>query len=133
MAGFKGRKIKFYWGGDPPMEEIAGVREKSVTCNGEPVDVTADDSSNWRELLTDESAQDQVDISISGVTKDAKLKEDWFNGNRSQAFSIVYPDGGELAGTGYLMSYADTGPYNDATTFEAEIQSTGPVTYTPAT
>jgi predicted secreted protein len=31
-----------------------------------------------------------------------------------------------------LANYTSTGPYNDAETFQAELQSSGEVTYTPA-
>ena len=60
-----------------------------------------------------------------------KLKDDWFNGDRMQTATITYPDGGVLSGTFFLASYTDTGAYNDATTFQAELQSSGPVSYTP--
>lgn len=126
MPGFLGRKIELTWGG----EAIPGVREKSAALNGEPVDVTADDSDGWRELL-DDPAENQVNVSISGVTRSNALMEAWFNGDRSQTAVITYPDGGVLGGTFFLASYTDTGAYNDATTFQAELQSSGPVSYTP--
>ena len=129
--GFKGRKIKFAWGGATPTNEIPGVREKSIALNGEAIDVTGDDSNGWREVL-EEAAENQVDISISGVTRNDALKQDWFAGTRTKAVTITYPDGAVLAGTFFLATYTDTGPYNDATTFEAELQSSGAVTYTPA-
>ena len=37
-----------------------------------------------------------------------------------------------MQGTFYLASYSETGTYNEATVFEAELQSSGVVTYTPA-
>jgi TP901-1 family phage major tail protein len=127
MARFLGRKILFTWGG----AAVEGVREKSVQLNGEAVDVTGDDDLGWRALL-EEAGEDQVDISLSGVTKSDALKRDWFAKTRTKPVTVTYPDGGVLSGTFFLASYADTGPYNDATTFEAEIQSSGPVTYTPS-
>lgn len=127
MPSFKGKAIALAWGG----ASVGGVREKGIALNGEPVDITDDDSSGWRELL-DVAGQNQVDLSISGLTKNDLLKQDWFAGDRTKPVTVTYPDGGVLAGTFYLASYTDTGPYNDATTFEAELQSTGAVTYTPA-
>jgi predicted secreted protein len=135
MPSFKGRAIAFTWGddgGDPATPfQIPGVREKGVALNGEPVDVSADDSSGWRELL-DVAAENQVDLSLSGVTREDQLKQDWFGGNRTKAVTITYPDGGVIAGDFYLANYNETGTYNDAVTFDAELQSTGVVTYTPA-
>lgn len=135
MPSFKGRAITFTWGDDgasPPVPTpIPGVREKGVALNGEPVDVSADDSGGWRELLT-VAAENQVDISLSGVTRDDKLKQDWFSGNRTKTATLTYPDGGVVTGEFYLANYNETGTYNDATTFDAELQSTGVTTYTPA-
>ncbi len=125
MPANAGRRIELTWGG----EDIPGVREKSVALNGEPIDITSDDSLGWRELLPDDPAENQVDISISGVTKSFALKQDWFANDRVKAMTITYPDGSTLTGSFQLVSYTDTGPYNDATTFEAELQSTGIIAF----
>lgn len=125
MAAEAGRKIELTWGG----EAIPGVREKSVALNGEPIDITSDDSLGWRELLADDPAENQVTISISGVTKSFALKQDWFQNDRMQAVTITYTDGSVLTGEFYLATYTDTGPYNDATTFEAELQSNGVIAF----
>jgi predicted secreted protein len=130
MAARVGRKIKFKWGTAAPLAEIPGVREKGVTLNGEAIDTTADDNNGWRELLAD-AAQNQVDVSLSGVTKSHVLKADWFGGTRTKLAEIEYDDGAKIAGTFFLSNYAETGVYNDAATFEATLMSTGVVTYTP--
>lgn len=130
MAAAIGRQVEFLWGGNSPADEIQGIREKSVAMNGEPVDVTSDDNDGWRELLT-VAAENQVSISLSGVTKDNRLKTAWFTGARTEPCTIRYPDGGQISGNFFLSTYTDTGPYNDALTFEAEVVSTGIVTYTP--
>jgi TP901-1 family phage major tail protein len=126
MPSFLGRKVELTWGG----AEIPGVREKGISLNGEAIDVSADDSLGWRELLA-EAGENQVNVSVSGVTRSAALNSDWFAGTRTKAVEITYPDGGVIAGNFFLASYSDTGPYKDATTFEAELQSTGAVTFTP--
>jgi len=129
MAGRVGRKIKFKWGTAAPLAEIAGVREKGVTINGEAIDVSSDESNGWRELLAD-AAQNQVDIALSGITKTHLLKADWFGGTRIKLAEIEYDDGAKISGSFFLSNYAETGVYNDAATFEATLLSTGPVTYT---
>ncbi len=130
MAANVGRAIKFYWGDESPQPEIPGVREKSVELNGEAVDVTADDSAGWRTLLA-VAGENQVNISLSGVSKDHTLKNDWFAGTRTQAATIEYPDGTVITGTFYLATFSGTATYNDAEAFEASLQSTGAVTITP--
>lgn len=132
MDGFLGRDIVFQWGGNSPGDTIAGVREKGIECNGEAIDVTSDENDGWRTLLS-EAGQNEVTISLSGVTKDDRLMRAWHSGGRTQPVFLTYPDGRVISGTFYLQSVNETGTYNDATTFEAELLSTGAVSYTPAT
>jgi predicted secreted protein len=126
MAGFAGRDIDFLWGG----AAVLGVREKGIELNGEPINVTSDEDNGKRTLLT-VSAEDEVNLSISGVTKSNALKSDWHAGTRTKAVIITYPNGDVLSGTFFMASFSETGPYNDATTFEMALQSTGAVTFTP--
>jgi len=126
MAAFKGRSVSFVWDG----AAVLGVREKGVALNGEPIDVTSDEDAGWRTLLT-ESAQNEMNISLSGVSKDRRLKDAWFSGNRTKTASLTYPDGTIISASFYLANYNETGAYNDAVTFDCELQSTGTVTYTP--
>lgn len=132
MAGRVGRQVRFNFGGESPADEIPGVREKGVEFNGEPIDVTSDENSGVRELLANISAQDEVNVSVSGVTKDTRMKQAWTNNQRTQPVVLEYPDGSRLSGTFFLSSYTETEPYNDASTFEATLMSSGVVTFTPA-
>lgn len=126
MSGTVGRKVTFEWNS----ANIAGTREKSASCNGTPVNVTSDESTGWQELLTD-PGEDAVSISLSGVTKDTTLRSDWYGRTRTRTAELGYPDGGTIGGTFYLANYNEGLPYNDAITFEAELQSSGEITYTP--
>lgn len=131
MVASIGRNLVLEWGADSPAI-IAGIREKSIALNGNPVDVTSDENNGWRELL-EEPGENQVNISFSGVTKDGdRLRDAWFNGNRMAPATITYPDGGTLSGSFVLATFNETGPHADAITFEGELQSSGVVTYTPA-
>jgi predicted secreted protein len=127
MVARAGRAITFEWNN----AEILGVREKGLALNGEPIDITSDENDGWRTLLSGMSAQDQVDINLSGVVKDEVLKTDWFAGTRDRTVTVTWPNGDELTGTFKLVNLNLTGPYNDAETFEGQIQSSGPVTFTP--
>ena len=130
MAASVGRNVSFGWGDDSPQEEIAGVREKGVSLAGEAIDVTSDENNGWRTLLT-VPAENQVEISLSGVTKDDTLKSDWFAGTRTKIATLTYDDGGIITGTFYLADYSEKGSYKDAVTFEAKLMSSGVVTFTP--
>lgn len=125
MAAKLGRKLLLEWGG----EEIPGVREKGVNRNGEPVDVSSDDDAGWRKLLT-EAGQNQIDISVSGVTKSHALAADWHAGTRTKTLELTDTvSGAVITGEFYLASYNETGVYNGAVTFEATFQSSGEVDY----
>ncbi len=126
MAATVGRNVVLTWGGD----EIPGCREKGIKLDGTPVDVSSDEDNGWMTLLT-EPGEKKVEVSISGVTKTPHLQADWFAGTRTKAVSITYPDGRELAGTFFLASFSEKAPYKDAVTFEAVLQSSGIVTFTP--
>jgi predicted secreted protein len=124
--GKLGRQDTFTWGG----ATIAGIRSKGLAIAGEPVDVTSDENSGWRTLLS-VPGENQVTLSISGLVKDRRLIEDFFAGNRTKAIAFTFASsGGTLSGDFYLASLTETGEYNGAATFDAELQSTGAVTYT---
>lgn len=127
--GTIGRNIILKWNG----VKIAGVREKSLAINGEAIDVSDDDSSGYRELLA-EDGNKSVDLGVSGIIKSDVLRAAKIAGgaNSIGAVTLTYPDGAILAGDFKLASYSETGPYQDATTFEASLQSTGAYTYTAA-
>lgn len=134
MTADAGRTVGLYWGA--PLTLSAGVREKGIKANGDPIDITNDDSAGWRTLI-DKAGVNSIDISVSGVLVDTKLKADWFagasaSGRRMQALELRYPDNSKVAGTFYLQSYNDTGKVDDAITFEATFASSGVVVFTPA-
>ena len=124
MAAMIGRGIALSWGA----ATIAGVRQKAVSVDGAPVDVTSDEDSGWQTILT-VAGQQSVGLSLSGITKDKKLKTDFFAGTRTKEVILTYPDGSTFTGSFYLASYKETGAYNDAVTFEADLQSTGAVVW----
>jgi predicted secreted protein len=122
-----GRAIAFTWNG----VAIPGVRSKAIKRNGAAVDVTSDENQGVRKLLENKSAQDNIDLSISGITKVRTLMQDWHAGTRTRAVVITFPDGSTLSGNFFLQDYTDTGPYNEAITFEAELLSDGAIVFTP--
>ena len=127
MSGFVGRDVEVRQGtGTGTL--IAGARTKSVTINNEPIDVTTDDSDGFRELL-EESAERHLDISIEGLTKDDVLLQLAVAGSALiDEFSIVFPGSPDVVIRGdFRVNNVQLGAeYNDAVTFTAELQSTGP-------
>jgi predicted secreted protein len=111
---------------------IAGARTKSVTINNEAVDVTTDDDSGYRTLL-EEPGQKQIDLSVEGLTKDDNLVEAAANGTALiEPYTIELPSGATIEGDFRFNNLELGAEYNSATTFTAEIQSTGSYTFTAA-
>lgn len=126
MAAHKGNDITVSFDGTL----IAGLREKGISIEGEPIDITDDNSNGWRELLS-EPAQRQVTISCSGITKDEVILALVMGTDLDKAAIITFTDtGNTLTGTFFITGYQKTGTYNDATTYSFELQSSGEVTYT---
>lgn len=128
MAASSGRELLIKKGASV----IAGVRTKTVTINGEPIDVTTDDDSGFRTLLADPATR-MIDLSVEGITKDDTLRA-IVAGAGPQLLTditIEYPDGAVIAGDFYLVSVEESGEYQDAVTFTASLQSSGAFTYTP--
>lgn len=129
MAASAGRELLIKKG----VSVIAGVRTKTVTINGEPIDITSDDDSGFRTLLASAGTR-SIDLSVEGVTKDATLRA-IVAGVSSQLLtdiSVEYPNGDTIDGDFYLVNIEESGEYQDALTFSASLQSSGPFTYTPA-
>jgi predicted secreted protein len=129
MGASVGRNITLAWGSPPT--GIAGVKEKALTLSGEPIDISSDDDHGWRMLLA-VPGQKQVELKVSGITKDRKLIADWFAGALTQAVTLTYEDGAAITGQFFLSEYSDKGNFKDATAFDATLMSTGAVTYAAA-
>lgn len=124
MPAEKGRTIIVKW----KNVAIAGVRTKGVQIGNEPIDITSDDDAGWRTLLDDIGGR-SVNISVSGVVKDDKLLNDALKSaeDRTEAVTLLFPDGKTITGTFFIANYSMTGEYNGAATFECELQSSGAV------
>lgn len=130
MAAAAGRKLIIRRGGQP----IAALRSRTITLNGEPIDITSDDNDGAQTLLP-EAGQVSFNISFSGVMKDSGLIASHQALGAAATFEdleVEFPDGSTLAGEFFFASLTITGEYNDAITIEGEFQSSGLATYTPA-
>ena len=110
---------------------VAGVKSKTVTLNGEAIDITNDDDLGGRALLDDVAGQG-VELAAEGVVKSDIFRAAYFAGTFIDDMEIEYPDGAIIAGDFHMANYEETGPTEDALTFSCTFQSTGVVTYTAA-
>ena len=131
---FVGRKLVFEY---PTGTVIASVRTKSFTVDASPIDVTTDDDSGIRALLED-SGQHQVDISVEGLLANDSLLEQIIDGTLFiQELTIKLPftfvtTQATIVGDFRFNNFEVSGEYQDAITFTATLQSTGPFVFTPA-
>lgn len=126
MAKNVGRKLLIKKAGT----NIAAARTKTMTINNEAIDVTTDDSSGFRTLL-ETPGQQQIDLSVEGLTDDNTLIEAAANGTALiDTYTIEFPDGATISGDFRFNNLEVGAEYNAAMTFTAEIQSTGAYSYT---
>ncbi len=132
---FSGRLLKVKKAG----VVIAGLRTKSVTVGNDTIDVTTDDDTGIRRLLTNatdtnlEVAQKQIDISFDGIAQDDDLIKTAAEGTGLvDEYTLELPSGATIVGLFGFPSMEITGAYQDAVTFSGELQSTGPWVYTDA-
>lgn len=125
-----GRAIQVKRGSSPAL--ITGVRTKSISISGSSIDVTNDDDAGIRKLM-DMPGEVAVSISISGITKEATLRDEALLATDRvlpTEFTLPGATPGKFAGDFFLASYTETGEYQGAGTFEATFESAGTVTYT---
>jgi len=110
----------------------AGISSKSITINNEPVDITNDDDDGWRAYLTKAGVR-SLDLSFSGVTKDDTLKT-LCTGETIllEDITVEFPDGSTFEGDFIFASLGESGESGTAITFDATLNSSGIITFTPA-
>jgi predicted secreted protein len=129
MSGaFVGRTVVLVVAG----AQIAGARTKSFTIGNEPVDITSDDDSGFRTLLSVAGTK-TLDMSVEGVTKDGSLIA-LASGSSGliEDVEMTFPGIGVVAGDFFVASVELGAAYNEASTFSASFQSSGSYTFTPA-
>ena len=128
MTAFVGRKAIFKKG----LTTVAAVRTRSMTLGNEVVDITSDDDNGFRTMLA-EPGNKTLDLTVEGVFKDATMLTVAMSGTDiMEAFSILFPTIGTIAGDFLVTSFEAGAAYNEAGTFSCSLQSSGAFTFTPA-
>lgn len=130
-----GRKLLLKKGGTV----VAGVRTKTLSWSGEPIDLTSGEDDGYRKLEA-ASGQEQIDISFEGLMKEETFRS-LVLGSSSKLLTDItleFPilDAGNstaatLSGDFRISSFEEGAPYNDAITFSGTLESSGEWTYTP--
>jgi predicted secreted protein len=125
MAAASGREIYVSKGGT----RLLGGRAKTMTLNGEPVDITSDDSAGWREHLAAFGVK-SVDVEVEGVLKDGVLVAAWFADDLA-AYTVTVTGIGTFTGQFKLTSVPLTGSHDGSINYTGTLQSSGAITFTP--
>ncbi|MFP1646119.1 phage tail protein [Pontitalea aquivivens] len=114
---------------------IAGGRTVGITWNGSGIDVTDQNDNGVQEFLDNVTVGDTLELTIEGVEEDNVLRDIAFTPGASKDISdlsFVFPNGDTITGTFRMNSYAETGAYEDAQTFNATFVRNRVHTYTPS-
>ncbi len=134
MAAQKGRLILFKVGnGASPatFTTIGGIRERNLTINNEPVDVTTSDTAPWRRLLEDAGLR-SVSCSGSGVFQDdaaINLIEELAITGAQEEFQMVFGNGDLFQGLFLITSFQYAGSHVSEQTYNISIESADIITF----
>ncbi len=129
MAAVSGRKLRIKKGSTA----VAGARTDNLTINNEPIDITDKDDAGWRTMLADVGVR-SIDADVEGVLIDGTLIAVAMGAASGllSAWTIEVEGIGSFTGDWFLSSFGIAGEQADATTFTANIQSSGTMTFTAA-
>lgn len=134
MAASPGRAFLLKLGTAAGGTTIAGMRTTSFSAGGEAVEITNKDSDGWRELLAAAGTR-QMSISASGVLSgngQATTLLGYVTARSINAFGIVFDNGDTLDGAWQMTQFQAAGEHNGEQTYDVTLESSGPVTVTPA-
>ncbi len=126
MAAASGREIYVSLG----VTRLLGGRVKTLTLNGEPVDITTDDDAGWRTMLAEFGVK-SVDAEVQGILKDGVLVDAWFDDDLKE-YTVTVTGIGTFVGDFKLASVPLTGSHDGAIEYTGSLQSSGEIVFTPA-
>lgn len=133
-TAYKGRDalVKISSDGGSSFTTVAGVRTNGVTINNEPVDVTNAGSGGFREYLADGGVQ-SVSMNVDGVVVDNTAFETMLTQAKDRTkvyYQFAFANLGTITSKFVITSIQLTGSYNEAQTFTAQVESSGPLAIT---
>lgn len=132
MAASAGRVWLLYVYNGSSYVQVAGLRTRSFKANNTNVDVTtADSAGRWQELLGNAGIQ-SLEIDAAGIFQNdasAKLLFQAATTSTLQTMRLV-TTGIQIDGTFLVDEFGESGPYNEAATFDCKLLSSGQPTFT---
>ncbi|MDO9458894.1 MAG: phage major tail protein, TP901-1 family [Alphaproteobacteria bacterium] len=135
MAAQKGRDLllKTDSTGGGVFVTVAGLRNRSLSLNARPVDITNADSVNgWREVLEGAGVK-SASLSGTGVFRDDAADETvrgfFFNGT-IRNWQLIVPDFGIIQGAFQITALEYAGEYDGEVTYSLALESAGQLGFT---
>lgn len=118
---------------DESFSPFAGIRSKSFTLNGEIIDITSEDTDQWRKIA-DEAGISSMSVSGSGIVNDAlayRRARSRMLARKISNFRIVTNNDGDYYQAYFkITSFGGSGEYNAEATYDISLESSGAVTFT---
>jgi len=135
MAAQKGRDLllKVDSTGAGVFVTVAGLRNRSLSLNARPVDITNADSVNgWREVLEGAGVK-SASLSGTGVFRDEAADETvrglFFNGT-IRNWQLIVPGFGIIQGAFQITALEYAGEYDGEVTYSLALESAGALSFT---
>jgi TP901-1 family phage major tail protein len=111
---------------------IGGIRSKSISVNAEMIDITNQDSGEWRKIL-DSAGIRSVSLSGSGVFEDGAvinaIRTAMLSNQLRKARFFMTSDLDYFEGTWKCTSMELSGEYNAESSYSVSFESSGEVSY----
>lgn len=112
---------------------FAGIRSKSFTLNNEMIDITNQDSDQWRKIA-DQAGIRSMSISGNGVFNDdlafKRARSRALTGRISNFRLILNNDGDYFQGFFKIATLGGGGEYNAESTYDLTLESSGEIAFT---
>ena len=135
MAAQKGRDLllKVDSTGAGVFVTVAGLRNRSLSLNARPVDITnADRVNGWREILEGAGIK-SASLSGTGVFRDDAADETvrgyFFNGTLRN-WQLIVPGFGIIQGAFQITALEYAGEYDGEVTYSLALESAGALSFT---
>ncbi len=135
MAAQKGRDLllKVDSTGAGVFVSVAGLRNRNLSLNARPVDITNADSVNgWREILEGAGIK-SASLSGTGVFRDDAADETvrgyFFNGTLRN-WQLIVPTFGIIQGAFQITALEYAGEYDGEVTYSLALESAGALSFT---
>lgn len=134
MALQKGRGMVIKLGDAATGTVIGGLRETSISMNGQVIDGSTKDTNGWRELVEDATLR-SFSIACNGFFKDSatdeSIRQKAFN-QTIDTYTLVFPNLDTIQCLFQITGYSRAGSVDGVETYNYTLESSGEPIFTAA-